>query len=420
MGALTLGPGVVAAVTALLTGPIPGWVGHLGEQSLPNPSPNLVVFVSDVNYMATGYQGLLTDEGLDVAVLTPDSIDDVLNEHPAVVIFGPDPSPAGTVSLSEHPAVLEYLRQKARVVGMGTVGGLIFDQIGESPLSLGQMKAFTTSQVLLRDGLTLPGYVPRQAGPLDVYNGDAEQQAVPALGSQVISFKNGIGQPPGEEDACGSYWSIVQYENLLFWGFTSSRYDLTDTGRSLFVSLVREMARQDVPAFRAPHKVLPGNHPGQRLDCNSLQDRHHFDVQPWDTVTVTVTPTSGGPLVTKLTDPKGTPVELGKSQPGMTAGVDWQLTVTTDARVVTSSATYNYRIDESFNWPVMLLALAVILVPSAGLTGLVFLVVRLTRIPHSPPNSPRAQPEAGKPEPQPVAAKQEPQAEVRSPADDVS
>jgi hypothetical protein len=410
MGVLTLGPGVVAAVTALLTGPIPGWVSHLGVQSLPNPSPNLVVFVSDANYMANGYQGLLTDEGFDVAVLTPDYIDDVTKKHPGLVIFGSNPSQNETVSLSEHPAVLEYLRQKAKVVGMGTEGGLIFDQIGESPLSLGQMKGLPSSQVLLSDSLTLPGLDARV--PVQVYTGaDAEQQAVPALGSHVLSSRNAIGQPPGEADACGSYWSIVQYRNLLFWGFTSPEYNLTDAGRRIFVSLIKEMASIGIPRFEEPPKDKPGNHPDQMLDCNSLQDRHHFDVQPWDTVTVTVTGTSGSPLVTRLTDPTGTPVELGKSQPGMTAGVDWQLTVTTDGRVATSGATYDYRIDESFNWVVLLLALAVILVPSAVLTGLIFLIARSIRTRHRPPNSPPTQPGAAKPEPQ---------AEVVTPADDVS
>ncbi len=405
-------PSVLTAGTAFFATPIPGWINvRLLEKPLPTAS-NLVVFVSDIDYMANSYRGLLQDEGLAVKVLDPGYIDNVLTDKPRVVIFGPDQELGRMVSLSKHPKVLEYLRQKAKVVGMGTSGGLIFDQIGESPLSLGQMKGLTSEQVRLRDGFTLPGFTLGESGYVQVYTGgnkgESEQQAVPALGSHVLPLKSGIAQPPGEADACGSYWSIVQYENLLFWGFASAAYNLTPAGRQLFVGLVKEMADLSDWEVLAPFKVLPGQHRYQTLDCNSLQDRHHFDLQPWETVTVTVTPTSGRGLVVTLTDPLGTELTSGRSRPpyrltrpGVTNGADWRLSVATDASAADSRATYDYNIVESFNWPPLLLSVAIVLVTFVAVLGAVLLAVRWWRTHRGPQQRAAREPAVAKPEPAP-------------------
>lgn len=244
----------------------------------PLPS-NLIVFISPDSLMAKSYLSILADNGFETKYLDLIQIDELPSLRPGVVIIGSnDSSKIEMLKLSQ--SLKNYLIGNIKIIGMGRSGELFFYKI--APLSVLNHVAWNSDTQI-----SLNSKVPHDitiglptSESLHLYNvpSEEEHQAVYDSGSLSLQGAQGIAQENVETKCRGHYWPVVKQGNYAFWGYSFNAQRLTETGKTLFVNLVKHLQSTpyEEPEFDTQY-LKPGIYSGT-LGCNFIDNNYLFKV----------------------------------------------------------------------------------------------------------------------------------------------
>jgi hypothetical protein len=390
---ITATVGVVTGVVLILnTIPaLPGAWSKAYHTFHPDPSPsNWIVFVSSDQFLANSYLSVLSDNGIyQVDYADPSQLDEELvSRRPGVVIVGGSSPEAPGLSLTT--GARQLLTNNTRVLGMGSFGARLFDELMPfSPLGLRHAAGTSTTQVKLASNL------PKELGsglpsdrPFSIYETDDDSGvAIHDTGSLDVIQARRLAEANVDSAPCGGhFWSLMQQGDDYFWGYSQYATDLTDNGKRLFVNLINQMLGTSVIGPPADdHAYPPGSYQGT-VGCQYAVGSYVLRVTGPGTIGARVTSKQPLELVLSEQAESATVRKLEAVSPSLIARTtqwdgpkDWLVTVayrgpaTADTRV-SYVLTVDYPAQPLSNWPVWLVFGALVAAVLMILLGGAFLM----------------------------------------------
>lgn len=352
-----------------------------------------VVFVSNDGQLAKSYLNYLASSGAQTDTLDPNNVESLPRMNPDMVIFGSGAREPEPLHLS--PGLISYLSGDVKVLGMGSLGGLVLQQIQPySPLAFRHSVGIETSNVWLASDADkrFAAGLPIDAA-FKLYE-ESAQTITPGLavfdeGSLPLLGARGIADLGDTGGCSGRTWPVARQGNDLFWGYALPGTALTPEGRHLFVNLVMGVLRDD---FQKPiqqqHYKDPGTYK-DTLGCLFSTNEYRLTVSGVGALVVAVKSTkdlfltvSGpGPADSYSAHGISPRIEVPISRESLNAGHDWLIT-TSYSGPMDSRTRIEYDLDlqypsELTSVPQALVAvMALLLTLAVGGFSLVYLVRR--------------------------------------------
>ncbi len=237
----------------------------------PGPKPSdSVVFVSSDQVMAISYLAVLSDNGFgSIDLLDPSQMEQLVDRRPGVVILGDSQAQAQLPVMSDR--LRQLLTTGTKVIGMGTLGAALFDQLQPfSPLGMRHAAGVNTTEVRLaaNSSASMRANLPIDA-PFRVYQADDDTGiAIHDAGSLDILQAHRLAEASIEGSSCGGhYYPVMQQGDFYMWGYTQVATGLTDMGRRLFVDLLSDALKNPLTDTTVSNNFYePGTYTGT-LGC---------------------------------------------------------------------------------------------------------------------------------------------------------